>query len=240
MSFWGNTNEEARQQWIAEKLSALPEGVRILDAGAGELRNRKHCRHLDYISQDFCQYEGGGNPGTADGAEGEWNTSKIDLVSDITEIPLEDESVDAILCSEVLEHVPEPSHALDEFSRLLRPGGTLILTAPFGSLVHQAPYHFCSGFSRFWYEEHLPARGLAIEEMTPNGDWFGVLRQEVARLGSFERQRKMWSWPLAYLLGVLVHLYGRAFHPTDKAELACFGWQCVAKKGAAAGGAIPS
>ena len=72
---------------------------------------------------------------------GEWDTSRIDLVSDITEIPAPDASFDAILCSEVLEHIPEPTHALDEFMRLLRPGGTLILSAPFASLVHFAPYH---------------------------------------------------------------------------------------------------
>ena len=83
-------------------------------------------------------------------------TSRIDLVSDITAIPAPDASFDAILCSEVLEHVPEPTHALDEFARLLKPGGKLILTAPFASFVHMAPYHYCNGFCRYWYEHHLP------------------------------------------------------------------------------------
>ena len=92
-----------------------------------------------FIAQ-FRQYTGGGV--LAEGLQtGEWDTSRIDLVSDITEIPAPDASFDAILCSEVLEHIPEPTHALDEFMRLLRPGGTLILSAPFASLVHFAPYH---------------------------------------------------------------------------------------------------
>lgn len=113
------------------------------------IQNRKYCKHLDYVSQDFCQYHG---------AEGEhpdewlqpkgWDTSQIDLVSAITEIPVPDSGFDAILCCEVLGHVPEPTHALDEFARVLKPGGTLILTAPFGSNVHMAPYRFCSGFSK--------------------------------------------------------------------------------------------
>lgn len=89
------------------------------------------------------------------------------LVSDITMIPAPDASFDAILCSEVLEHVPEPTHALDEFVRLLKPGGTLILTAPFASLVHMAPYHYCSGFSRYWYEHHLPLRGFLTRPGNP-------------------------------------------------------------------------
>ena len=49
-----NINEETRQAWLSKTLQALPDGARILDAGAGELKNRKYCGHLDYVSQDFC------------------------------------------------------------------------------------------------------------------------------------------------------------------------------------------
>lgn len=53
-----NINEIARQAWLKEILTALPAGARLLDAGAGELKNRLWCGHLDYVSQDFCQYKG--------------------------------------------------------------------------------------------------------------------------------------------------------------------------------------
>jgi ubiquinone/menaquinone biosynthesis C-methylase UbiE len=159
-----NINFSNREQWLGDVLAKLPEHYRVLDAGAGELRNRRFCEHLEYVSQDFCQYEGTGN---SQGLQtGTWDNSKIDIVSDITNIPEPDGSFDAILCSEVLEHIPQPSAALDEFQRLLKPGGVLILTAPFASLVHFAPYHFCTGFSRYWYEHHLPERGFQIEHLT--------------------------------------------------------------------------
>ena len=119
--FIKNINEINRQIWLEQALAALPHGARILDAGAGELKNRQYCGHLDYVSQDFCQYQGaGGAPDEGLQTDG-WDTSRIDLVSDITAIPAPDASFDAILCSEVLEHVPEPTHALDEFARLLKP-----------------------------------------------------------------------------------------------------------------------
>ncbi len=150
-----NINELNRQKWLKKTLADIPQGLRILDAGAGELKNQKLCGHLHYTSQDFNQYTG---RGLAEGLQtGRWDTSRIDLVSDITAIPAPNGSFDAILCSEVLEHIPEPTHALDEFLRLLKPGGMLILTAPFASLVHMAPYHYCTGFSRYWYGRRQPA-----------------------------------------------------------------------------------
>jgi SAM-dependent methyltransferase len=159
-----------------------------------------------------------------------WDTSRIDLVSDITAIPTPDASFDAVLCSEVLEHVPEPTHALDEFARLLKPGGVMILTAPFASNVHMAPYHFCSGFSKYWYEHHLAQRGFEIKELLPNGDWYALLRQEISRLGGLERQRGNWAWPLAYAYALLGMLYFKLRRNQRAEDLACFGWHCVATR----------
>jgi SAM-dependent methyltransferase len=171
---------------------------------------------------------------TRGGAEGlsstPWDASKVNIISDITSIPEPDGSFDAILCSEVLEHVPEPTHALDEFTRLLKPGGILILTAPFASNVHMAPYHFCSGFSKYWYQHHLTARGYKIRELIANGDWYALVRQEITRLGGMERSKGNWTWPLAYLYALLGVGYFALRLKRTAPDLACFGWQCVAVK----------
>ena len=128
--FYTNKNEINRQKWLKKTLADISTGS-ILDAGAGELKNKDYCQHLDYTSQDFCEYSGE-QKGQKEGLHNKtWDTRKIDLVSDITSIPSPDKSFDTILCSEVLEHIPEPTHALDEFERLLKSGGKLILTAPF-------------------------------------------------------------------------------------------------------------
>lgn len=230
MSVFVDINERNRQSWLKQTLAELPIGATLLDAGAGELKNRKYCDHLVYSSQDFCQYEGEKGGGTEGLHTRIWDTSCIDLVSDITDIPAPDASFDAILCSEVLEHVPEPTHAIDEFARLLKRGGVLILTAPFSSNVHMAPYHFCSGFSKYWYEHHLALRGFEIRQLTPNGDWYALLRQEITRLGGMERTRANWSWPIAYVYALLGVMYFKLRAGKRADDLACFGWQCVAIK----------
>lgn len=222
-----NANEANRNRWLAKTLAEMPAGLRILDAGAGELRNKPLCAHLDYVSQDICQYEGSGN---AKGLQtGIWDTSQIDIVCDITDVPEPDASFDLILCSEVFEHLPNPLAALDEFARLLKPGGKLIVTAPFASLVHFAPYHYSTGFSRYWYEHHFPIRGLEIEELFANGDWFDFSRQELLRLPSAARDYHDWCWPLAYPVALIGLLYFMLRGSAKKADdLACFGWHSIA------------
>jgi len=224
-----NANEDGRNLWLNQILTTIPSGLRILDAGAGELRNKPLCAHLIYVSQDVCQYEGTGD---AKGLHtGTWDTRNVDLVCDIVNIPEPESSFDVILCSEVFEHLPDPLKALEEFARLLKPGGTLILTAPFASLIHFAPFHYASGFSRYWYEYHLPPQNFQIQELTANGDWFSYCKQELLRLPRMARSYGDWCWPLAYLVaGIgLIYFLLRAKSRTAE-DVACFGWHCVAVK----------
>jgi len=50
---------------------------------------------------------------------------------DVTALSLATASVDAVVTMDVLEHVPDYQQAIAEFSRVLRPGGVLVLTVPF-------------------------------------------------------------------------------------------------------------
>jgi len=226
----GEGNSIARETWLEAALRTIPPGHRIIDAGAGELQYKRFCTHLDYVSQDFGQYDGEGN--TVGLQMDHWDNSRLDIVSDICSIPVADNSFDAVMCIEVLEHVPDPVAAIRELDRILRPGGTLVVTAPFCSLTHFAPYHFSTGFSRYFYETHLS--DYEILDLAANGNYFEYLAQELRRLDSVSTQYA--GQRLGRLTKILISLLNRRLASLSKAgdqsqELLCYGHHVLARKG---------
>ena len=226
----GTTNESNRVAWIEKTLKKIPAGSTLLDAGAGESQFKKFCGHLKYIAQDFGQYQGSGEVGLQTGT---WDNSKLDIISDIIDIPLPDKSVDAIMCTEVLEHIPNPVAALHEFARLLKPGGYLLITAPFASLTHFAPYHFASGLSRFFYEHHLAELGFEIRDLQLNGNFFEYVAQENRRIkyvaDTYAKQKLSLLARIAIHLNLFV-LEGLSKNDKGSSELLCFGVHVFAQK----------
>jgi ubiquinone/menaquinone biosynthesis C-methylase UbiE len=227
----GTVNEFPRSTWLRDTLEKLPAGARILDAGAGEQQHKKFCTHLNYVAQDFAQYSGAGD---GKGLQtGVWRCDELDIISDITAIPEPDCSFDAILCSEVFEHLPDPLLALKEFSRLLRPGGQLIITAPFCSLTHFSPFHFYSGFNQYFYKTHLPAQGFRIECLQENGNFFEYVAQEMRRIPFVAQQYTQVTVTqenIAALEPILQLLQRLTTEDQGSSELLCFGYHVLAKK----------
>jgi len=99
---------------------------------------------------------------------------KPDLYYDGAKLPFADESFDTVLNVQVLEHTPEPQRLLHEIARVLRPGGTLILCAPFSFRLHEEPHDY------FRYTPHglramCGASGLRVDEVRSQGGLWSVL-----------------------------------------------------------------
>ena len=172
-----NFSAYIRNAWVAEKALSVPANCKVLDAGAGQCQYKKLFSHTKYFAQDFAQYKGNGSGPLTE----TWVYEKLDYISDITNIPVEDNSFDVVLCTEVLEHVPEPISALKELSRVLAVGGKMFLSAPLGSGVHQEPYHFYGGFSPYFYSHFLSQFGIKVEKIIPIGGQFKHVAQELLR-----------------------------------------------------------
>lgn len=221
-------NEPTRNSWVLEELSKLPPGARILDAGCGQQPYREGCKHLEYVSQDFGQYTGLGSEEHKRQHNPAFKYGEVDVRGDIWNIPLPSASFDAVLCTEVLEHVPYPNETLRELARLLKPGGKMIVTAPVCSIPHFNPYFFYNGFSREFYELNASQNGLVIEQISENGNEFLYVLQESMRLIQelpSKLQKLVFGLCAAPFFG-LVFLVGK----TKKARYLSFGYHVRFRK----------
>lgn len=229
-------NTERRREWVARHAAAAPAGARVLDVGAGVGQYRQLFGHCEYRAHDF-----GLEPATG----GQYTA--LDYQSDITAIPVPDASFDVVLCTEVLEHVPEPIAALTEMVRILRPGGSLLISAPLGSHLHQEPYHFYGGYTPHWYSRFLSAAGCDVASIEPNSGFFSFFGQEAQRFSEYLRPRhtrRLGFARSAFLTGVwiatlpaahLLPLLGSVVDRWDLEQIATVGYHVVAVKHARKG-----
>jgi SAM-dependent methyltransferase len=227
-----NHNLVNRDAWIRRQASSLSAGSRVLDVGAGSCPYRPFFAHCEYKTQDFAQLPG---EQLRDGGYG-----AIDYVCDATAIPVPDGSFDAVLCAEVLEHLPKPIEAVREFARILRRGGRLLLTAPLGSGIHQEPYHFYGGYTEFWYRRFLNEAGFCEIVVEPNDGSFMFYAQESIRFVRTTRPGRLgmslvaeivWApvWALsAPFLGIAVPLACRYLDRFDRERRFTIGYHVTA------------
>lgn len=172
-----------RDRWVARQAASLPEGSRVLDIGAGSCPYRPLFSRCRYETQDFA--------GLRANQLLHGKYGKIDYRCDISSIPVADDQFDAILCTEVLEHVREPIMVVKEMARILRPGGRLMLTAPLGSGIHQEPHHYYGGYTQYWYDDFLGEAGFTQIKVDANAGSFRFFAQESIRFIQSTRPFKL-------------------------------------------------
>jgi len=216
-------NQFNRDMWVEKKAAEISIGSKVLDAGAGTGRYRHLFSHCDYKATDFCR-----EPSTIG------SYSKMDYICDVTSIPVPDESFDAILCTEVLEHVPQPIEVIREFSRILKTGGTLLLTAPLGCGMHQQPFIYYGGFTPYWYMKFLCEYGFEDIRITPNGGFFKHYGQESQRFNSYISPKnpplRLLALPLIAYSGIFLPILCYVLDRMDKDDYFTVGYFVEARK----------
>jgi SAM-dependent methyltransferase len=129
-SFWADAPDDP-EPWAWERrrallLAAVAPGERVLDLGCGAGRFVRALGEAgaEPVGVEIAQAALDRARRNAPGAD-------LRLLEPGGELPLEHRSVDAVWCSEVLEHVADVAGLLVEVRRVLRPGGRLLATVPF-------------------------------------------------------------------------------------------------------------
>lgn len=116
----------ARKAKLAQALAGLPKDGRVLDFGCGRGEFTEFLASKGYravgadLSPEAIRFNQRDFPNI------EWSTIEADKPT-----PFATASFDAIWCSEVVEHVYDVNGIFAEFSRLLKPGGLLVVTTPY-------------------------------------------------------------------------------------------------------------
>lgn len=167
---------------------------RVLDVGAGEAPWRELLPvGVEYVGVDV----------DMSGDFGMRHQSGI-IYYDGKKLPFDDGCFDHILCTEVLEHVPNPAAFLLDLNRVLRQGGSLILTVPWSARIHHLPNDY-GRFTRFGLAALLEATGfsgVAIEER--GNDITVIANKLIVLMIRLLRPRRLrdclWVWVLAAML----------------------------------------
>jgi SAM-dependent methyltransferase len=89
-------------------------------------------------------------------------------------VPFRDGTFDAVVCSELLEHVPDPSQVLAEIYRVLQPGGTVLICVPFLNRIHGDPYDY-GRYSDYYWGQTLERIGFGDIRIEKQGQYWSVL-----------------------------------------------------------------
>jgi ubiquinone/menaquinone biosynthesis C-methylase UbiE len=164
-------------EFIADIRSTLRPHDRVLDAGSGDGHWREHLpKDIRYVGVDL---------GVGDKAV---DYSHLDAKADLHALPLRSSSFDAAISIQVLEHMKQPWRALDELSRVLKPGGVLFLSTPQGEAQHQVPYDFFR-YTPFGLRSLLEERGFAVEFLIPQKGDFAKLGNDIAHAAKAMAER---------------------------------------------------
>jgi 2-polyprenyl-3-methyl-5-hydroxy-6-metoxy-1,4-benzoquinol methylase len=118
-----------------DRLDIRP-GHRILDMGCGEGRHmvpacrrpETVCIGADYLYDNLVTTR---NKLAFHASINDLACTRLDLsCMDVTRLPFKDNSFDVVICSEVLEHIPDDDRALSELVRILKPGRILAVSVP--------------------------------------------------------------------------------------------------------------
>jgi SAM-dependent methyltransferase len=156
-------------RFVEDVARGLAPGTRVLDAGAGECFYKTLFAHCRYFAIDLA---------TGDSL---WNYGNVDSVARLDRIPLRESSIDAILCTQVLEHLEWPRESARELHRVLRPGGMLFLTAPMAHLEHQVPHDYFR-YTSYGLRSILGEAGFTLIRIQPFGGILTRLAYELPRI----------------------------------------------------------
>lgn len=139
----------------------------VLDAGAGKSPYKSLFAHARYEAADFAKLP--------------TKYAQLDYVCDLSDIPVEDDRFDRIICNQVLEHIADPPRVLAELNRVLKPGGRIFCSAPLFYEEHQVPYDYFR-YTQFALRKLFKDAGFVAMKIDWLEGYFGTVSYQFTQM----------------------------------------------------------
>lgn len=107
-------------------------------------------------------------------------SDKVTFVGDVQALEMVQEaSYDSAICIEVLEHVPEPGHAVASMARILKPGGVVVISVPHLSRLHDLPHDYFR-YTEYGLRYLLQKAGLEVISLQAKGGLLTFLAHQLS------------------------------------------------------------
>jgi len=192
---------------------------RMLDVGCGRQQYRKFLGPRQYCGVDWTL------------------ASQPPAVAEVTRLPFRDRTFDSALCTEVLEHLPEPGRCLDEIRRVVKPGGMVLFTVPMTMYTHSEPYDFYR-YTEYGLRYLLEKHGFEIVTLRRLGGVVSVMASHGISLGcdgiatrlersAFKRIRRAVLLPFSVCSSVVGYGLSRLIDGFDRQD--AIGWAAMCR-----------
>lgn len=189
---------------------------KVLDVGAGSFsRYRDLFNYDEYIKVDIEK------------------NSNIDIIGSAENIPLKDKTFNSIICTQVLGDIKNMQKAVQEFYRVLKPGGKVLLTESFMDEMHDEPQDYWR-FTKFGLKYIFEKEGFKIIVFNQRGGFFTVQVQNIIRY--LIERFNLYSHKWARIFNLPFRICSKTMFFLDKLDKSkanrkfALGWCIVAQK----------
>ena len=196
-----------------EQLAHGLSGSVVIDVGCGEQPYRPALR-------GFSRYVGFDSPSAPD------RGGNADVFGDAGALPFATGCADAVLCTEVIEHVPDPAALLSEFSRVLNRDGAVLLTSPFTWQIHDEPHDYWR-FTEYGLRLLFERAGFRVMALRSTNGFIGALLQAKCNLLMLGSGR---FHPLVRPIVWLIQVVATALGPIDRNRRMTSNYVVLARK----------
>jgi SAM-dependent methyltransferase len=189
---------------------------RMLDAGSGSYARYRHL--LSCKSVVRMDIKAGPN---------------VDVIGSADTMPFKDNEFDAVLSTQVFEHLEYPEKATTEIFRVLKLGGHVLITVPQWNELHEEPHDYWR-YTCFGLKALFERNGFSVVAYEQCGGFFSTRTQMGIRylIDRFQLYRRWWSRPIS----TLFHIWGSVAICLDRLDTSVanrkhtIGWTFVFKK----------